>query len=297
MYKIRKNQDNLKVIDEINTFLNDKESEQLLLVGPDPVVIEKAVRKILKEFKYDYEVVQVLSKKETNGDNKIFLLDITLSTSMQYQSVLYHYLELVNKCACILILTSTSVQCINTFEKRVKSRFKNKIFMLGYDKKVIDEEGEEKEKENNSNNADNANNANIFVENNLCNKSTNNKVTFMQCKSTLQEEKAFDFMKKYELQQYSIDFVCELFEPLHFVIMIILFKRKSKIKQNQIYEIFREFNVRELNKSDENDVLYAYYDLLEFGWISNMGEVMVDIEEFKLSVEKRCALYIQKLLN
>ncbi|OQS55706.1 hypothetical protein EHP00_462 [Ecytonucleospora hepatopenaei] len=316
--KIKNNVKNEQITEEIIHFLLGKSSEQLLIIGPDPFVIEKIIKKIVKEFNENlkqnfvddekskkknkkqiqltHEVVYINTKKETNLNNKIFIIDISLSTSMQYQSVLYYYLERVLDHNCIVILTSTSIQCLNSFEKRVKSRFKNKIFMLGYSKKIQDASGDKKKESVSPEN--NKNTDVLNVKNNFTEKLNykENKVDFLMCKSTVQEQRAFDFMKKYSLQHYSIDFISEMLEPLHFIIMILFFKKNIKIKQNQVYENFKKLQIKELYCSDENDILYAYYDLLEFRWINGNGEVMIDKEEFMESVEKYCPLYIKKLV-
>ena len=266
--------------EEIIKFLKNKGNEQILIVGPDPYLIQYVIDKILSNLDH-LEPVYVNTKKEIKPENKIFLIDINLSTSMQYQSVLYYYLELSKK-NCIVILTSTSVQCLNTFEKRVKSRFQNKIFVIGY-KYANDSEvfvGDDKE--------------NLNLNNKL---EISNKNEFLACKSTVQEYKIFDFMKKYQLSDYTVDFICEILEPLHFVILIIMMKRRGKIRQNQIFEIFKSAGIRELHNSDENDVLYAYYDLMEFGWINVNGEFMISTDEFRESVNKRCPQYIKELFR
>ncbi|ORD94216.1 hypothetical protein ECANGB1_1037 [Enterospora canceri] len=250
----------------IKRFLKDKKSEQLLIVGPDPHVIEECLSKILDKIcskSAEYKAIYVTQKKDSNPEKKFFILDLNLSTSMQNQSLLYYYLELSLKHNCFVCLTSTSVQCLNTFEKRVRSRFKHKIFVLGY------EENKEADDE---------------------------LAHYKEHKSLKQDTEIFEFHKKYKLEFYSVEFVCDLMEPLHFVILNILKKKKRRVKSNGIYEVFKEANVIELGCSDHMDVLYAYYDLMEFRLISDMGEILIDFCEYEEYVKANCAQFVRDLL-
>lgn len=295
------------VADDIITLLNASKREQFLLVGTDTHLIEQCIDSVISRGKHcmKYETVYVTTKKDTNPKKKIFIIDLNLKTSMQYQSLLYYYLELPLKNDCYVCLTSTNVQCLNTFEKRVKSRFKHKIFVLGFSQEVDIREGDtEKEGDNN----EDIREGDIIedTKENTDNKSplhppgvSDNRVykQYFKHKSLLQDKYMHEFHMKHSLPFYSIEFICGILEPLHFMLLLICIRQSIKPKSSGIFEIFKKFSVKELKNCDQMDVTYAWYDLLEHKWINSSGEVLIDRGELYEYIKRECPQYLKSYIE
>ena len=114
-------------LDKIMTLL-DNTRDQFLIVGLDNTVISVVKSYISKNS--SYKPVTVTYRKELDPSNKIFFINLENTSAMQYQSLLYYYLELPLKYDCFVCRNSNSCLCLNSFEKRVRSRFKHKIFFF-----------------------------------------------------------------------------------------------------------------------------------------------------------------------
>lgn len=251
---IHKTTDNNTIINmanEIGMFLKTLKRTNFMIVGPDPHAIEECIAAVFPQVTYD--IVYVTTQKDSSPNNKFFIIDISLKANLQYQSFLYYYLELSTKFDCYVCLISTSIQCLNTFEKRVKSRFKNKIYVLGY-------------KYNNEDNF------------------------YSTHKSLIQDKLIYDFHKKYNLEFYSVNFVCSMLEPLHF--MLLLISNKHKITNNNVLEVFKINAVKELKNAYQSNIIRAYYDLLEFRWINTNGDLLVDKTELNEYIQQYCPCYL-----
>lgn len=108
--------------------LFDNQSDQFLIVGLDKDELNEVVDKIIDNV--EYKAVRVKGKKDTSPDGKLFIIDLENTASMSYQALLYYYLELPLHYNCFICLVSNSSLCLNSFEKRVRSRFKHKIFFI-----------------------------------------------------------------------------------------------------------------------------------------------------------------------
>lgn len=239
------------VANKIIMFLKTLKRTNFMIIGPDPHAIEECMATVFHKISYD--VVYVTTQKDSSPNKKFFVIDISLKTNLQYQSFLYYYLELSTKFDCYVCLTSTSIQCLNTFEKRVKSRFKNKIYVLGY-------------KYNNEDNF------------------------YSTHKSLIQDKAIYDFHKKYNLEFYSVNFVCSILEPLHF--MLLLISTRHKVTNNNVLEVFKKNAVKELKNAHQSNIIRAYYDLLEFRWIGTNGDLLVDKTELNEYIQQYCPCYL-----
>lgn len=238
---------------QINNLLKS-ESGQFMIVGMDRSIINTLVTKIAEE--HEYSTVIVKKQKHEDPEEKFFILNLENKLSIEYQSLLYYYLELPMKHRCFVCFVTTSSQALNFFEKRVRSRFKNRIFFIPYidlEKYSID--------------------------------------------STLESQEQSRMMEKYHLEKYSLDFMFDLFEPVHFVLLIVAFYHKLDIQK--CYEQFKAavVDTPEIKRIPGSKVMEYAFDLAEAGMVSLEGMPLVDFNEFRTFVDKRCPQYIKRLLK
>lgn len=230
------------------------ESGQFMIVGMDKDIINKLVTKISQEHEYSTTIVK--KQKYEDPENKFFILSLENKLSIEYQSLLYYYLELPVMHKCFVCFVTTSSQALNFFEKRVRSRFKNRIFFIPY-----------------------------------CN------MQKYSIDSTLESQEQKILMEKYNLEKYSLDFIFDLFEPTHFVLLIIAFYHKLNIQK--CYEQFKMavVDTPEIKKVAASKVMTHMFDLIETGVINLNGMPLVDFNEFRAFIDRRCPQYLKRLLK
>ncbi|KAL6121655.1 hypothetical protein NUSPORA_01392 [Nucleospora cyclopteri] len=308
---IERNESLMKTVTDISKEINSKKSRQFLIISPDELVLEETVEKIkkqvIKEDKrsknerrspfIEFKWVGNVEKTEdaSKCDNKVFIIELLTKTTMQYQSLLYYYLELPLKYNCFIILLSNSSQCLNSLEKRVKSRFKHKIYSIKYcNIEIIENKSEE-----------NVKNKGVASEIGINSKTTdfleqlNHYNHYKLFKSGLEDFEIYKFHIKYQLDFYSVEFICNLLENLHFVLLIVSFN--TNIKSNTVIEDFKKFivkyNVNEFKKIRNIDIMHSYYDLVEFKLIASNGESLIEKNEIRNYVINNCPLYLKKLIQ
>lgn len=247
----------------------ENESGQFMIVGMDRLVIEEIVNRLPSLS--SYKVVKVDRQKDFNPDRKIFVLKLENSSSIEYQSLVYYYLELPANSKSFVCLVSMSSLALEFFEKRVRSRFKNRIFFIPY----VNFGLEEVDKENQAN------------------KKVEDKAVYF----TIESKERQRLMKKYDLKEFSFDVLFDLFEPVHFVLLNIAFNQKLNIQKCNEQFKMAVLNTPELKRLSPSKVLFSVLDLIEAGVINLTGLPLVDFNEFKTFVNKACPLYIKKLIN
>lgn len=290
------------LLSRIVGFLREK-SGQFMVVGLDNVLLGVLVDKISKIGKL--KPVFVKRNKDENPDGKIFFIKLQNTSSMEYQALLYHYLELPLSFDCFVCLTSVSSLSLTFFEKRVRSRFKNRVFFLPYGHldgrpdshagvqcgsvDVLD--GPVSVQDTINSEADGSNSG-LTTKSDGVLSCANHEIH-----KSLEMRDQCEFMRKYGLERYSLKYMFDLLEPIHFVLIIMA--RSQKIVLNKCYDQFKHAvnNVPEIKRSPADRVLCCAYDLMDAGIISSSGSLAVSFGEFKEFIGAGAPLYIQKLLR
>jgi hypothetical protein len=255
--------DDSKLDNFLNPFVNqfegvfEKKSGQFMLVSPDESILNNLIKKIKKLKNYNF--VNVKKDKDLSPNNKVFLISLNSTSSMEYQSLLYYYFELPLHFDCFVCILTDLSNSLNIFEKRVMSRFKNKIFFIPY---YIPE------------------NSNKF-----------------SIHSSIESQNREFLIKKYDFDQFSLKFLLDLFEPLHIAIIIMSFSHKINIVK--VYDQFKlvVLNTPELKKASPIKVLRCALEVMESSVMSEKGTPLINYNEFKEYVRASCPLYLKLLLN
>lgn len=205
-----------------------------------------------------YKIVRVIAERDQKPARKIFLINLHNKRSISYQSLLYYYLELPLRFNCFVGLFSSSSLCLNYFEKRVLSRFNHRIAFIPY--------------------------FDSFPSGSYLHPS-------------LQSIQNHQLIKKYDLEEFTLGFLFDLFEPLHIAMLVLSSKRKLKIT-NCISE-FRNFvvHISELKGVSNTEIFNKYCDLQDSGMISQSGELLADISELKEFVQRNSPVYLKRLVS
>ncbi|KAI5149199.1 hypothetical protein ENBRE01_0760 [Enteropsectra breve] len=107
-----------------------EKSNQFLIAGLDEALLMHLKNLIIEKSKYT--AVSVRNEKDEDPEGKIFFINLQDKTAMDYQALLYYYLELPLKHKCHVCLITTSSLALASFEKRVRSRFKHRILFVPY---------------------------------------------------------------------------------------------------------------------------------------------------------------------
>lgn len=287
-------------LSQIASVFNQK-SGQFMIVGPDRSILDYVIRQFTKSYYSDeisssaeevlstYKTVFVTKNKDFQPDKKIFVLNLELTSSIEYQSLLYYYLELPLEYECFVCLISSSSQCINMFEKRVMSRFKNKIFYIPF---FVSEN----EKPSSCKAIQRGVEDKLEIKSESCSVSAADIKLQRIIRNTQLTRQNLDLALKYKLEKFSSKFVLDLFQPIHIVLLTIAFYKKLNSKS--CYQQFKQavLNTPELKRADPVKILYCFFDLIDFRILNSSGCVLMDKGEFKEYVAKSCPLYIKKLV-
>lgn len=264
------------VIREIAGLFRDKRG-QFLLVGPDMQLLECARSLICEKTKYAPETVTMGRQKFP--DRKIFFLNLAGGQSLEYQSLLYYYLELPLSHDCFVCLVSTSSMCLNSLEKRVRSRFKNRVFFVPY----LEAQSSKPRPD---------------VPAGVPSKAEAAQSLPHVCISPSLAHKARrEFMEKYALEPFTLSYLLDLFEPIHFALIIA--SRKHKLTPASVLDAYRKatVNINEIKGAGRSNILYCYYDLVDSDIIGAGGALMVDFGECQDFILKNCPLFLRRMLG
>lgn len=247
---------------EIKKILKEKRG-QFMILSPDRALLHHLVVEIKKASKY--KAVDVANTKHEDPNGKIFFISLKNTSSMMYQSILYHYLELSEIFKCFVCFISTSSLSLNCFEKRVRSRFKNRLFFIPF--------------------------FNINFKNEKS--SAKNMCTELG----LEECKNANLIAKYNLKPFSSSFLFDMLEPVHFILIMIANHKGLIIKE--CYDQFRMVVNRtpEIKNIDALKVLYSSYDLMDAGIINSKGKYILDYNEFQEFINLAAPEYIKRLMR
>ncbi|KAM0681787.1 hypothetical protein GINT2_000304 [Glugoides intestinalis] len=243
-----------------------KKSGQFMVVGVDKYVVDRVIDEL--GLNSEYSVVKVKCKKDLTPHRKLYILPLENNSSITYQSLLYYYLELPRQHECFVCFVSTSSLSLDFFEKRVRSRFKDRVFFIPY-----------------------------LPNAQLHNEHPGSISDLPATVCSVESYNQVKFMKKYNLRNYTLEFVFEMLEPIHFVLLSIAFTQKLNMKKS--FELFKvaTINTPELKKISSVKVLFALFDLLEASLINTSGLPCVDFVEFKAFVNKNCPHYLKTLIK
>lgn len=271
-------------IDQINDLFSEK-SGQFMIVSPDLSILDCAICKLKKIQKYKF--VEVKRDKDQCPDNKVFIIRLSSTVSMEYQSLLYYYFELPLHYDCFICIVTNSSNALNLFEKRVMSRFKNRIFFFPYytaNTKKLDNEMATLSTANTNK-----------LDSEMLTLSTADTKIIIH--SSMLAQKQDLIMKKYDLEPYSLPFILDLFEPIHIALIMISFS--TRINLIKVHDQFKlaVLNTPELKKAKSIRVLQCAFDVIESGCVNEKGFPMIDFNEFKGFVNEKCPLYLKTLLR
>lgn len=250
-------------LNSVNNILRNK-SDQFLLVGLDETILNLITNKMMENKNFQHVIVK---NKDLDPDNKIFYIYLKNQSSLEYQSLLYYYLELPFKYNCHICLISTSCNCLSFFEKRVRSRFNNRIIFI-------------------SNDTDSS-----------CTTSKNNKDDFNNTIYDNLMKKNNLLMNSYNLNNYSCNFIFDFLEPIHLVLIYISYT--DKINVNDCYYQFLKVtkDIVEIKKADSFIVNNCMQDLTDFGIINYNGKYIWDYNEYRNYLIKKAPRYLKNLLS
>lgn len=234
----------------------DEGRGQFMVVGMDHGVLSEIVRRL--PGLTSYRVVETVSQKDLNPADKLFVIRLENNSSIEYQSLIYYYLELANTHRCTVCLVSTSSLALEFFEKRVRSRFENRILFVPY---------------------------------------MNGDAGRFEICSSIEAKSQRSLMEKYQLRRYSTDLVLELFEPVHFVLLGIAFRQPLSAQKCTGQFKMAVIDTPELKRTPPSKILFGMMDLLDAGAINQSGQPLVDFNELKAFVSENCPLYLKKLIN
>lgn len=249
-------------LSQMDTVLSNK-SGQFMIVSPDTAILDYVVKNLKKA--HNYKFVEVKKQKDEAPDKKVFLINLSCLKSMEYQSFLYFYFELPLYHDCFVCILTNSSNALNFFEKRVMSRFKNKIFFFPYYQPIQKRE---------------------------CEHYSSNLIH-----SSLLSQKNMEMIEKYHLEPFSLNFILDLFEPIHLALIMISFL--NKINMVKVYDQFKILVVDtpELKKASPTRVFQCALDILECGIINESGLPLINYNEFKSFVEGQNTVYLKILLR
>ncbi|KAI4291913.1 hypothetical protein PAPHI01_1187 [Pancytospora philotis] len=244
---------------------------QFLLVGPDEAVLDLLVQAIQKTARYSSVLVK--STRHLAPEHKIFFLKLANKAAIDYQSLLYYYLELPLQHDCFVCLVSTSSLCLNSLEKRVKSRFKNQIYFVPY-VSLADAECDDSSVELNVSESSDK-------EDGLC--------------QTLCAQRQERLRETYDLEKFSLSYLLDLLGPVHFA--LIAMANRQKIALRNAAELYRKFalHVNEIKGVSSETVAHCYCDLVEAAVIGKSGELLVDFGECCDYVAAKCPRYLRDM--
>lgn len=249
---IRKMQPHIKLIEKYLSYKNG----QFLLVGPDLDILELIIQEIIK--KTNKACIFVKDEKDSKPNGKLFIINLKNINSLVYQSILYFYLELANKNNCHVCLISTSSLCLSYFEKRVRSRFENKIVFASY------------------------------LDKNTCSHETH---------KTLRSLKNCEMRRKYNIQEYTLSSLFDLCDTIHYIILLISHFNKVKIDDFYSQFLIAVKDVVEIKKVSPSRVIYCLNDLISSGIINSQGKYAGDYDELKSFILKSGQEFLKRFMR
>ncbi|KAF7679693.1 Origin of replication complex subunit 4 [Astathelohania contejeani] len=239
--------------------------EHFLLLGMDKYIIDTLLNHIASKARTKYKMDIINANKEYYNEeetsNKLIIVLLDEYKSGNDQRYLYSLLEIKN---AVTIFASTSCRCLDTMEKRVRSRFNHNIVFIPYlPLKEYLNVGTKRSYDINPN---------------------------------LKEVIKSDFRTKHDLPAIDTISIYKTLNPIHLSLLIMA--TKKNIKYDQLIETYKIFILKcpELGKIPKMDIINGYFDLLEFGFVSKSGKPNFDIMAFKEFVVDNCPFYLRKLL-
>lgn len=261
------------IAEGIRQLLSEGASGQFLIAGPD-IGLLFSLRDLIAGQQSSYQAVDVSAEKDTAPDHKIFFINLKNNTAMQYQSLLYYYLELPQKHDCFVCLISNTAQCLNYLEKRVRSRFTNRVFFVPYSPHCTETPAAKQPADE-----------------------TANCLKQQSLYPTVKLQKMKNTMDKYGLERFSLDFLLGLCTPVHLVVIFIGFR--SPVNRKTVYDQFQRevVDLSELKGVKSNKVLGSLYDLLDAGVINTRGRSVVEYGEYANYIGRAGPRYLQRLVR
>lgn len=267
----------------------------LLIAGPDPQLLAAAQEMIAAST--PYRAVHITTQRAVSCDRRIFFVPLEPRPSLQYQALLYYYLELPRKHSCFVCLVSTSSLCLNTLEKRVRSRFRNRIFFIPY--LPIDGAKSGKHCQNTKNTAAGRCDLNSKEEGETLPDAAPVKHADLEYSAypTVAARKRKMFMEKHGLEPFSLSLLFDLLEPIHFALIAIANKRRLRCRD--AVEAYRSAvtDVSEVKGARSSVILFCYHDLVDAEIIGTAGDLLVDFGELRSFVQSSCPAYVKKMIE
>ena len=237
-----------------------KKSSQCLVVSPDPHRLEQVKKEIAKEV--SFTCVHSTDTKDESPAGKLFFIEMCKSGSLAHQSLMYYYLDLPPTADCHVCLLATTVRCLDSLEKRVRSRFTNQTFFFPF----AAAEGCADDVE-----------ASLYA--------------------SLAAQEARRIMKEYSIPEYSHDTMFSLLSSVHLFILILGFKHT--LSEKNVAGLFKKERcwLPELKNVQAHAVVFAFLELREAGLIAADGRSFVDFNELRTYIEKNSEVYMSRALK
>ena len=241
-------------LSQVNEILSTDRG-QFMIVSPDLSILDYVTKTLRKQHRYKF--VNVKNQKDEQPDNKVFIINLCCVASMEYQSFLYYYFELPLHHDCFVCILTNSSSALNSFEKRVMSRFKNKIFFFPY-----------------------------YQEDKT-----------LSISSSLLSRRNELIMEKYGLERFSLGFVLDLFEPVHLSLIILSFLNRLTVMKAYEQFKRLVVDTPELKKTTPIRVYQCSLDLLESGIVNESGMPLINYNEFRMYIEQKGIVYLKRLVK
>ncbi|KAF9764147.1 hypothetical protein NGRA_0787 [Nosema granulosis] len=255
-----------------NICMNLEKESQVFLCGLDKEVVGIVVKAVSTVFKKrGVGILDINQEEDMIKTKALCIMDIRDCTSLSKNKLLYFYLEQASSSSCKILMYSTDCSSLDSLERRVRSRFNDSTHFL----------------------------RNLTIEEykmlyKILNKNENNdEIIERQYKIFPSLDKLVQICtrSKYGIQDYSD--ILSIFNPIHLSILILSLRKK--LIYNNVVREFKKATVKikELKNVKDEEILFYYYDLLDFGLVSEKGIFLYSEIELKNFILERCPTYLK----
>lgn len=261
--------------EEMNTICMNLESEnQVFLCGLDKRVISIILQRVSLIFKKKgFSILNLEDDISKDGisrskDGSLCIVDVGECTSLSKNKLLYFYLEQSLSSKTKVLMYSDDCSSLDTLERRVKSRFSdNTIFLRTLT---------------------------LDIYTSLCASPVERQYKIFPSLDKLEE---IYLREKYKIEEFTDTHLLSLLNNIHLAILILSTKRK--LLYNTVVREFRIFTVKinPLKNVRDEEVLFYYYDLLNFGLVGEKGVFLYNDLKLKEFVMTNSPTYLKNLLK
>lgn len=256
--------------DEINSLCMNLENEnQVFLCGLDRRVISIIVQKVSSIFKRKGFDILNLDDDISKSDS-LCIFDIGDCTSLSRNKILYYYLEQTFTSKTKVLMFSDDCSSLDTLERRVKSRFNDNCVIL----RTLSEEEY----------------MGIYA----------HKLPLgrqFKIFPSLDKLEQIYFREKYGIEDYTDNQLLSTLNNVHLSLLILASRRK--LEYHNVVREFKIFTVKvnPLKNVKDEEILFYYYDLLNFGLVSEKGVFLYNEMRLKEFISGNSPTYMKNLFK